>query len=95
MRSWLFLAVALSLTGCIPVEGPPPAIPATPAERIPPPPASAITLIWEPGHYDWNGTGFDWVMGHWVPKSGHGPLWQDGSWRRTNGSWEWVPAHWL
>jgi len=93
---WLpALVVTLAVAACFPVDGAAPAIPAIPAERLPPPPASTVTLIWQPGHYDWDGTNYVYIKGRWVSRGGHGPLWQDGMWHRAGSRWEWVPAHWL
>lgn len=91
------VAVLLGVAGCVPVSGqaPAPAVPAIPAERIPAPPASTVTLIWQPSHYDWDGAHYNLVPGRWVPRAGHGSLWQDGGWERSLGQWKWVPAHWL
>ncbi len=65
------------------------------AERVPTPPPSTETLIWQPGHYDWDGADYVWIHGRWVPRAGHGPLWQDGFWRHTAAGPVWVPGHWL
>lgn len=96
LNSVRILVLPLALAAC--VAGPPaqpPAIPPIRAERIPAPPASAITLIWQPGHYDWDGIAYHWIEGEWVQRAGHGPLWQDGFWRREGGGYIWVPPHWL
>lgn len=70
-------------------------VPPIRTERVPAPPRSFVVLIWQPGHYDWNGSGYVWVSGKWVERAGHGTLWQDGYWRQTNQTSEWVPAHWI
>lgn len=88
----LYLA---SLLGCAPAYVPPPPVPPTPAEQVPRPPASPISLIWRPGHYDWTGTSYVWIAGEWVDRAGHGTLWQDGYWQRTGITSVWVPAHWI
>ncbi len=88
-------AVLLGVAACAPFDVAP-VIPVLPAERVPAPPPAAVTLIWQPGHYDWDGASYRWVPGQWVPRDGHGPLWSYGSWRRgAAGGWEWVPAHWI
>ncbi len=88
--------VILALAAC---SGPgavePPAVPPIRAERIPLPPASNATQIWQPGHWDWEGQSFVWLEGEWVPRAGHGPLWQDGYWRRDGSRFTWMPAHWM
>ena len=86
----------IALAACVPAgPGMAPAVPAIRSERIPAPPPSRVTLIWQPGHYDWDGASYDWVGGEWVPRSGHGPLWQDGFWRREGGRLVWIQAHWM
>lgn len=90
------LVITLPLAACVaaPIESAP-AIPPVPPERIPSPPEANVTLIWQPGHWDWDGQQYRWSEGRWVPRSGHGPLWQDGFWRREGRTFVWVPAHWL
>ena len=90
----------LLLGGCVSetraVSTPPyPAPPPVPAETVPKPPVSEQPLIWQPGHWDWSGSGYAWREGRWVPREGHGTQWQDGYWTSDNGVWSWVPAHWL
>lgn len=70
-------------------------VPPIRAERVPAPPKSPVVMIWQPGHYDWNGVGYTWVSGEWVDMAGHGTLWQDGYWQQTNQTSVWVPAHWI
>lgn len=83
------------LCGCAGVQADLPAVPPTRAEQVPAPPRSPVTLIWQPGHYDWTGSGYVWNAGQWVERGGRGTLWQDGYWRRVNGQPVWVAAHWL
>lgn len=70
-------------------------VPPIRAERVPAPPRSAVVLIWQPGHYNWNGSDYVWTAGQWVERAGHGTLWQDGYWQRTSQTSVWVPAHWI
>ncbi len=74
---------------------PPP--PPVRSEEIPKPPVSEDPLIWQPGHWDWEGSGYAWRQGEWVKRAGHGTEWQDGYWSNQSGSgaWTWVPAHWM
>lgn len=89
------IALLFALSSCASVAADPPAIPPIRAERVPAPPASTVTLIWQPGHYDWIGSAYLWTPGEWVPRAGHGPLWQDGFWRKGPDGFVWEPAHWL
>ncbi len=86
----------LLLGGCVAAYPPAhPPIPPVLAEQVPVPPRSSVVLIWQPGHYDWNGVTYSWVSGKWVERTGHGTLWQDGYWRQSADTSTWVPAHWL
>jgi hypothetical protein len=88
----------LLLAGCattLPQAQPPNPAPPIPHEDIPLPPVSEEPLIWQPGHWNWTGSGYDWEGGAWMLRGGHGTMWQDGYWALQGGSWRWVPAHWL
>ena len=83
------------LGGCSAVYPAHPPVPPIRTERVPAPPPSSVVLIWQPGHYDWNGTSYVWLPGEWVARDGHGTLWQDGYWQQNNQTSVWVPAHWI
>lgn len=90
------IVVPVLLAGCVALPpGQAPAVPPVRAERIPKPPPTTLTLIWRPGHWDWDGRDYRWAEGEWVPRAGHGPLWQDGFWRRSGAGFVWTPAHWI
>ena len=72
---------------------PPP--PPVQVEAPPKPPVSGVPLVWQPGRYEWNGTGYVFYPGAWVPRDGHGTMWQPGFWAQTSGGWVWQPGHWL
>jgi hypothetical protein len=87
------------LAGCSPppttqVNNPHPPVPALLPEAIPKPPVSAEALMWQPGHWDWNGAGYVWAPGQYVPASGHGYLWMPGYWDHTPAGWTWIAPHW-
>ena len=94
MPRWFITASVLVLAACAGYQSYPP-IPAPQAERVPEPPRSRDPLIWQPGHYDWNGAGFTWTPGRWVQRAGHGTLWQDGYWRSDGNGYAWVLGHWM
>ena len=71
-----------------------PPVPAPRAETIPKPPVTGQPLIWQPGHWDWTGSSYEWTGGAWVLRAGHGTSWQDGYWTRVDGKWSWVGPHW-
>ncbi len=93
----MMLAASL-LAGCVtsspPDANPYPPVPALIPEVVPKPPVTADPLIWQPGHWDWTGSGYTWATGQYVPAEGHGRLWMPGWWDRTPGGWVWQPAHW-
>ena len=99
-RSRIFVPAAilgLVLAGCAAdITKPPyPPVPPLIAEQQPLPPVSPDPVVWQPGHWDWNGATYAWVPGMWVPRAGHGTLWQPGYWSQVNGTYVWVPGHWV
>ena len=104
IRATLSLLLVLGLAAaCVPPGTTPAVVAANPnpppppvrTEVIPKPPVSEEPLIWEPGHWDWDGSGYAWREGEWIKRAGHGTAWQDGYWTNQNGSWAWLPAHWM
>ena len=92
------LAVVL-LTGCTvrpgPEANPYPPVPPPVSEIVPKPPVTSETLMWQPGHWDWNGSAYTWAKGQYVPADGHGSLWMPGWWSRDAAGWTWIPPHWM
>jgi hypothetical protein len=92
------LAVSL-IAGCgerqAPDVNPYPPVPPLVSEPVPMPPVTAEPLMWQPGHWDWNGSGYSWAKGQYVPAAGHGALWMPGWWSRTLAGWTWLPPHWM
>jgi hypothetical protein len=92
------LLCASLLAGCAHTSttagNPFPPVPPPVAETISKPPVSAEPLLWQPGHWNWNGNGYAWQPGEYVPAAGHGALFQDGYWQPTPSGWVWVKAHW-
>ncbi|MBV9734466.1 MAG: YXWGXW repeat-containing protein [Acidisphaera sp.] len=93
----LLVAAMLGLAGCVAVAPAPvyPQVPPPISETIPNPPVSERPLTWQPGHWDWSGSGYAWRPGEYVSREGRGSLWQDGYWAFNGGVWQWVPGHWL
>lgn len=101
MKRYRILTAALAVSmiaGCIQIQtsggNPHPPVPDALAETIPKPPVTAEALMWQPGHWDWNGSGYVWAPGQYVPAAGHGSLWMPGWWSRSESSWIWQPPHW-
>ena len=77
----------LLATACVALTG---AAPAVPREPVPPAPPGA--RVWRPGHWQWNGSTYDWVGGNWLRRP-TGTARQDGHWLLRRGAWVWVPPH--
>lgn len=98
-RRFLAATVAVGLlAGCATQTttsaNPYPPVPAPLAETMPKPPVTGEPLAWQPGHWNWSGSGYVWQPGQYVPAAGHGQLWQPGWWAQTPSGWVWQPAHW-
>ena len=65
-------------------------------EVAPPlPPERVETVVWDPGHWHWNGRDWEWIPGHYVERPHREARWEPGHWaERPNGSWVWVEGHW-
>jgi hypothetical protein len=90
----LTLALAAGCAVQQPVGNPYPPPPPLTAEIMPKPPISAEPMLWQPGHWDWSGSGYVWMSGQYVPAAGHGNLWVMGWWSLGSSGWVWQPAHW-
>jgi hypothetical protein len=98
MTVFALLLAATALTGCEAASecqrSPP-----MKTEQRPKPPVSEDEQIWQPGSWDWNGTGYTWREGRWIKRAqaGGSNLWMDGYWTRDQvpGPCYWVPAHWV
>ncbi|HVZ09831.1 hypothetical protein [Rhodopila sp.] len=92
----LSLSLSLGLlAGCaVPAASPYPPVPALLPDPVAPPPLTSEQMIWQPGHWNWTGSGYVWAPGQWVLAAGHGQLWMPGWWQQTGSGWAWQPAHW-
>ncbi len=88
-----WLACGALLAGCS-GGNPNPPVPAPLVEAVPKPPVSGQELSWQPGHWDWSGSGYVWQPGQYVPSAGHTNMWMPGFWAKTESGWAWQPAHW-
>ena len=96
MKTSIVAGVALALlAGCAgQLPNPNPPVPALLPETQSLPPVTSEQLIWQPGHWDWTGSGYAWAPGQWVTAANHGPLWMPGFWDQTAGGWVWRAPHW-
>ncbi len=89
------LLLLLGLSACQSSYPPYPPVPEPRVEVMGKPPVTETLLIWQPGHWDWTGAGYEWIPGGFVPRGTHSDLWMPGYWDRTDQGWRWVPAHWV
>jgi YXWGXW repeat-containing protein len=70
--------------------------PAARYEVVPPPPAGrGEAVVWERGHWHWDGRDWEWIPGHFVERPHRQAEWVEGHWaERPNGTWAWTPGHW-
>ena len=66
--------------------------PALPVYVVPPPPEEG--LLWQPGHWRWDGYDYFWVPGTWVRPPAVGLLWTPGYWGWVNGAFAWHEGYW-
>jgi hypothetical protein len=97
---WLAVGAAVFVVGIgSAVAQPPPPpnyapIPPPRAEVVPPPPGGR--MVWEPGHWHWDGVRYIWIGGHYVERRPHYGHYAEGRWiwAPREGRWIWRPAHW-
>lgn len=73
---------------------PPSAIP-TPYDEGPPPPPPGRRYVWEPGHWHWDGVGWEWHRGHYVIRRVGWTRYVPGQWVLRPRGWVWWPGHWV
>lgn len=61
-------------------------------EMVPPPPGRH--MMWQPGHWQWNGHRYVWVRGHYVQTRPQHRRWVHGHWEHGRHGWRWVEGHW-
>ena len=103
---WLFAGAAIALiSGSAGAQPPPPGyapmppptyapIPPPRREFVPPPPGPRV--VWEPGHWHWNGFRYVWFGGHYVERRPEYGRYAEGRWvwGPREGRWIWRRAHW-
>ncbi len=61
-------------------------------EAVPAPPSEHV--VWHPGHWSWDGTGYVWTAGHWVDRPYANAVWEPGHWVDRGNGWVWEEGHW-
>ena len=53
-------------------------------------------MVWEPGHWHWNGYRYIWIGGHYVQIRPAYRHYVEGRWvwAPRQGRYVWAPAHW-
>jgi hypothetical protein len=76
------------------VSRPPPPVR---VEQIPPPPTSHPELVvWQPGHWHWNGHDYEWYPGRYEKRPSTTAVWVPPEWvPRGNNEWVFKPGHWV
>jgi WXXGXW repeat (2 copies) len=60
-----------------------------------PPPKPHPNDVWVPGWFKWDGRGFEWVTGRWLPPPAGTHDWVPGTWvERHDGRWQFIDGHW-
>jgi len=96
---WLVIGGTVFLLGfnSAAAQMPPPPnyapVPPPRMEQMPPP---RPNMVWEPGHWHWDGYRYLWVGGHYVHIRPQYHRWVGGhwAWMPPQGRYVWVPAHW-
>ena len=85
------LAAGLALPAWAQPMAPYQPVPQVLEEAVPPSPGPR--MMWEPGHWHWNGGGYVWIPGHYIRAWRHAHF-VPGHWADRRGAWVWVPSHW-
>lgn len=90
----LAMVLAAGLAASAIAQPPYPPIPPPRYERVPPRPGPHSA--WVPGHWNWNGTQYVWVEGHYVRRWRQRGHWAPGhwAWAPRAGRWVWRQGRW-
>jgi len=88
-----FGLAALAAGEAVAQPAPPSAIPPLQAEPPPPPPPGE-RFVWEPGHWHWDGVGWEWHRGRYVIRRAGWHEFVHGEWVLRPRGWVWIPGHW-
>ena len=96
---WLVVGATVFLVsiGSANAQPPPPNYAPIPPPRVEVvPPAPGPRVVWEPGHWHWDGATYVWRGGHYVGRRPHYGHYVVGAWRWRPrlGQYVWVAAHW-
>jgi len=97
IRNSLLAAICLTVSAMLapltspaaesyPTEPPPP----NQIEQTPPP---QLGVIWDAGHWEWNGSAYWWRRGAWRDARA-GSHWVPDRWEQVGNEWHHVAGHW-
>lgn len=90
------MMLGLGVGSAVAQPAPPPytMVPPPRYERVPPP--RGERMVWEPGHWQWNGRQYVWRGGHYIPRREHWHAYVPGrwAWAPRLQRWEWIAPHW-
>lgn len=58
------------------------------------PVAPGPQVLWQPGHWNWNGRRYVWFGGHYVERRPSYANYHHGHWASRYGRWVWVAPGW-
>jgi WXXGXW repeat (2 copies) len=59
------------------------------------PPSPGPQMVWQSGHWSFNGAAWDWVPGHYEAAPQPTAQWIPGHWtQQPGGSWLWIAGRW-
>jgi WXXGXW repeat (2 copies) len=58
------------------------------------PPAPSALAMWQPGHWNWDGTQYAWVAGHYDERPSPSANWTPGYWQQGPAGWTWINGYW-
>ena len=70
--------------------------PPPPPEAETPPPAPGPSLVWTPGHWNWEPSGHNyvWLKGKYMEPPRAHAAWMPGHWVKRPDGWVWEEGHW-
>lgn len=87
----LGVVFAAGLAGAAQAQFYPP-VPPLRYEVVPVAPGPAV--LWQPGHWGWNGFRYAWVGGRYLQRRPYYANYQHGHWASRFGRWVWVRPGW-
>jgi hypothetical protein len=68
--------------------------PALRQETVAAVPGPRALYAWDPGHWRWSGSDYDWSPGRWIKRPYVNAEWVPARWMKRGDHWELVEGHW-